>query len=345
MTITPETRTAVEDGLAKGLRQVAETFFADLRRQGHLVEAGGAAELDRLRGLVETRRSHTSIYQAAVDTIVSDCSYTRVGAMRIADVLNRAGLLADDGGPDPQHDRAPAPAPAAPLLAGAIVVPRPARPVHDDEEAPAWVRVGKEPQQRPAAAVDTGGPEQTSEFRVEWSPEYAKAVTVAAKLQAAHASRTELSSILADGQRVAAVIKAASLDDWEYWLTAIGAPLAVQTHIAGYAQLAVGSVDGVAVHLTAHEIPRLIREAAASAREAFHLWGRVYDLASGYRDRYDNVWVYLGQRQESGMPLMLLRGTEGPLYSFGSIITSNGPLAAIELPAAAPAVPATGGEG
>ncbi|MGW0800316.1 BN159_2729 family protein [Streptomyces sp. NPDC002692] len=349
MTITPEMRTAVEDALAKGLQQVAETFVADLRRQGNLVEAGGAAELERLRGVVETRRSHTSIYQTAVDTIVSDCGHHRTVAMRIAEVLNRAGLLADDGGPDSQHDRASAPAPAAPLLAGATVVPRPARPVHDDEEAPAWVRVDKEPQQRPAAALapDTDGQEKvaerTAEHAVEWSPEYARAVTIAAQLQAEHAARPELSAVKADKGRVTLAIKATSLDDWEYWLAAIGAPLA-GSHQAGYAQLAVGAVEGVEIHLTAHEVPRLLQEAAAAMGDPCILWGQTYDLTRGHRDVHGNVWVYLGQRQDGGMPLLHVRGTAGPLYPLASIIGTNGPLTAMDLPVATPAA-VPGGEG
>ncbi|MFJ8006169.1 BN159_2729 family protein [Streptomyces fagopyri] len=345
---TPEICTVAEDDLAARLMAVAASFVGELAEQGRLVDAGGAAALETFRSETEARRRLPSTYRAAIASI-ERCGYPAGMAARIASALHRDRLLVDDeDGPAPQHDRAPAPAPLAPASAGARIVHR----VHTDqagehELAPERVE-DQAPQMRPAAAIDTAAesvPEQTSEFRVEWSREYARAVTVAAELQARHANRTELSGLTADGQRVAVVIKAASLDDWEYWLTAIGAPFDVATHVAGYAQLAVGSVDGVAVHLTAHEVPRLLREAAASARESFHLWGRVYDLASGHRDRYDNVWIHLGQRQESSMPLMLLRGTAGPLYTLGSIIARNGPLTAIELPAAAPTVSAAGGEG
>lgn len=119
--------------------------------------------------------------------------------------------------------------------------------------------------------------------------------------------------IKADGERVTVAIKATCLDDWEYWLDAIGAPRNVRTRTAGHAQVAAGTLDGVAVHLTAHGVPELLQEASDTAADPFFLWGRIYDLGMGQVDRADRIWLSLGRRQdERGMPLLVLRGTDGP---------------------------------
>ncbi|QIY66359.1 BN159_2729 family protein [Streptomyces sp. RPA4-2] len=348
MTTILDIPTTTERELAERLQRLAAKFIVDLDRQGRLVEPGGAEALKRLRAQFEARRSHTAIYQAAVETIVDDCSYPRAVAMQIADVLHLRGLLAEDDGPEPQHDREPGPAPLAPDAAGARVVHRIKSPNTSHEHAPAPELVEDQlPQMRPSAAIaadEATVVEPAAESPAEWSEEYARAVTVAAKLQSDHATRPELSAVAAHRDCVSVAIKATSLDDWGYWLTAIGTPVAVTSHQAGYAQLAVGTVEGVEVHLTAHEVPRLLQEAADATGEPFMLWGRVYDLTRGYRDRFDNFWVYLGQRQESGMPLLCLRGTDGPMYPLGSIIVSNGPLSLVEMPAIGPTANVAGDE-
>ncbi|MFD7681200.1 BN159_2729 family protein [Streptomyces sp. NPDC060187] len=192
---------------------------------------------------------------------------------------------------------------------------------------------GQVPRVRPAAARSrTAG----------WDTASARAVSVAATLQSDHLARLEAMRITADGERVTVAIKATCLADWEYWLDAIGAARNVRTRTAGHAQVAAGTLDGVAVHLTAHGVPELLQEASDAAADPFYLWGRIYDLGVGQTDRSDRVWLSLGRRQdERGMPLLVLRGTAGPPYPLAAIVMAHGPLA----PAAPPAAGTDGGDG
>ncbi|MFD9583584.1 BN159_2729 family protein [Streptomyces sp. NPDC059980] len=192
---------------------------------------------------------------------------------------------------------------------------------------------GQAPRVRPAAARSrTAG----------WDTASARAVSVAATLQSDHLARLEAMRITADGERVTVAIKATCLADWEYWLDAIGAARNVRTRTAGHAQVAAGTLDGVAVHLTAHGVPELLQEASDAAADPFYLWGRIYDLGVGQTDRSDRVWLSLGRRQdERGMPLLVLRGTAGPPYPLAAIVMAHGPLA----PAAPPAAGTDGGDG
>ncbi|MER6358179.1 BN159_2729 family protein [Streptomyces sp. NPDC001634] len=154
----------------------------------------------------------------------------------------------------------------------------------------------------------------------------ARAATTAARLQAENIHRLEVMQITSDHERVIIRIRALSLSDWEYWLAAIGAPLDAPTHRAPGAQIAAGQIDGIDVHLTAHEVPRLLDEAAQNAEDPFHLAGRIYDLARGQIDRHGQTWLHHGQRQNDDVPLLTLYGTSGPLYPLTSIIMANGPL-------------------
>ncbi|KAB1987124.1 BN159_2729 family protein [Streptomyces triticiradicis] len=231
--------------------------------------------------------------------------------------------------PGPRHDRASATSPLVPTARGAIVLhlaDRGAgRVVAEHGAAPVPKRVdGQVPRVRPAAARSRA---------VGWGSASARAVSVAAGLQADHLARLEAMQITADGERVTVAIKATSLADWEYWLDAIGAPRNVRTRTAGHAQVAAGTLDGVAVHLTAHGVPELLQEANDTAVDPFYLWGRIYDLGMGQVDRTDRIWLSLGRRQdERGMPLLVLRGMDGPPYPLSSIIMAHGPLTPTPLP-------------
>ncbi|MER5399032.1 BN159_2729 family protein [Streptomyces sp. NPDC002599] len=231
--------------------------------------------------------------------------------------------------PEPRHDRASAASPLVPPARGAIVLhlaDRGAgRAVVEHGAAPVPQRVdGQVPRVRPAAARSRP---------VGWGSASARAVSVAASLQSDHLARLEAMQITADGERVTVAIKATCLDDWEYWLDAIGAPRNVRTRTAGHAQVAAGTLDGVAVHLTAHGVPELLQEASDTAADPFFLWGRIYDLGVGQVDRTDRIWLSLGRLQdERGMPLLVLRGTDGPPYPLASIVMAHGPLTETPLP-------------
>lgn len=329
MTTTPETRTDVEEALAAQLGALAKEFVDSLEQQGRLVEAGGAGVLDRLRIQVEARRNLPETFQGAVDTIVADCGYPNEVAVRVATALRRKGFLGDDGEPQLEDAQPPSPTPLSPAARGAIVVPiaHGLEPAVDQRLTAARVN-GAAPEVRPAAALPV---RPHAERTAAWEAACAHAVTVSTTLQLKHAGRLDLTEIAPDRDRVTVVIRAHSLRDWEYWLDAIGAPTNVATRTAGSAQLAAGQIDDVAVHLTAHDVPRLLHAAEQTAKEPFYLWGRMYDLSLGQVDRYENVWLFLGQRQdEGGMPLLLLRGTDEPLYPLGSIVLGNGPLTATD---------------
>ncbi|MGW3664903.1 BN159_2729 family protein [Streptomyces sp. NPDC005141] len=373
MTTVPGIRTAVEAHLAEQLGTFAREFVAELEAQGRLVEVGGAGVLERLRTQVETWQNCPEAYHATVDTIVEDCGYPSEVAMRIATALNRKGLIpggediapdpdpaptseptpephpesarapgsSPDGkglapvteDPEPRHDRAPASSPLVPPARGAIVLhlaDRGAgRSMVEHGAAPVPRRVdGQVPRVRPASARTRV---------VGWGSASARAVSVAAALQADHLARLEAMQISADGERVTVAIKATCLADWEYWLDAIGAPRNVRTRTAGHAQVAAGTLDGVAVHLTAHGVPELLQEASDAAADPFYLWGRIYDLGMGQVDRADRIWLSLGRRQdERGMPLLILRGTDGPPYPLASIVMAHGPLTATPPPSELP---------
>ncbi|MFI5880904.1 BN159_2729 family protein [Streptomyces sp. NPDC051554] len=328
MTTTPEARTDVEEKLAAQLGLLAREFVTGLEMQGRLVEAGGAGVLERLRTQVEARRKLPEAYQAAVDTIVAECGYPSEVAVRVATALQRKGLFGDNGEPQPDHRPEPRPGPLSPAARGAVVLP-----VAPGLERAVVQRLtvervnGQAPEVRPAAALQA---DPRAEGTAGWEAACAHAVTVAATLQLQHAGRLDLTEIAPDRDRVTVVIRAHSLRDWEYWLDAIGAPPNVNTRTVENAQFAAGQIDGVPVHLTAHDVPRLLHEAEQAAREPFYLWGRMYDLSRGQVDRHGNVWLYLGHRQDGGMPLLLLRGTDGPVYPLGSIVMNSGPLTATD---------------
>ncbi|WP_392970105.1 BN159_2729 family protein [Streptomyces sp. LN245] len=246
-----------------------------------------------------------------------------------APVPDRREPVPGDEDPEPRHDRASVASPLVPPARGAIVLhlaDRGAgRAMAEHGAAPVPQRVdGQVPRVRPAAARSRP---------VGWGSASARAVSVAASLQSDHLARLEAMQIKADGERVTVAIKATCLDDWEYWLDAIGAPRNVRTRTAGHAQVAAGTLDGVAVHLTAHGVPELLQEASDTAADPFFLWGRIYDLGMGQVDRADRIWLSLGRRQdERGMPLLVLRGTDGPPYPLASIVMAHGPLTATPLP-------------
>ncbi|MFC8676765.1 BN159_2729 family protein [Streptomyces griseorubiginosus] len=337
MTTTPEHRTDIEGDLATRLSGVARGFVADLEAQGRLVGPGEAEVLERLRTQIEARRDLPAAFQDAVDTIADECGFPRDVAVRAATALRRKGLLRDDGEPEPEHAPTPGPGPLTPV--SGIVMPRvrprpaPAPAVHVEQVA------GQVPHVRPAAAQP---PAVDADRAAAWNRAQAQAVTIATRLRNEHADRLEVSQIAPNHERVTVAIRAASLDDWEYWLRAIGAPHDVVTWTAGYAQLAKGRLDGVEIHLTAHGVPRLLHEAEQAALEPFYLWGRMYDLSRTHVDKHGRQWVFLGQRQaQGGMPVMTQRGHE-TRAALASIVKTEGHLVAEPTAAAAPSKSAGG---
>ncbi|MGV9905731.1 BN159_2729 family protein [Streptomyces sp. NPDC003388] len=234
----------------------------------------------------------------------------------------RAGQAAGAGAP------VPVPAPEAaglePVRAGQAAgagapVPAPAPEAAVLEPVPAGQAAGHGP-------VPGQGPGAREPRTADGGQVQSPAAVTAARLRAENAARLEVTQITADHEDVSVHIHAVSLGDWEYWLSAIGAPLNAPTHRSGWVQTATGRLDGVEVRLTAEAVPRLLQEAAQQATDPFLLGGRVYDLALGHTDRHGQTWHYQGRRQEDDIPLVTLGGTGGPSYPLTSIVVANGPL-------------------
>lgn len=342
MTTTPEARTGVESELAARLKELAHTFVAQLEDQGRLVEAGGAGVLQNLRRQIEARRSPSDSFQAAVDTIAEDCGYPGPVAVRIATALQHKGILAPgeaSAEPKPSAVAAPVRGMAVFTRGRTAAAPAPAvTPVQAVERVE-----GQTPQIRPAAAVPpaaapTPAPTPAPAPAAAWEEQRGNAIRLAADLGRRHQHRLEVMAITPDQERVTIAIKATALEDWEYWLEAIGAPRNVVTRTVGYAQVAAGRIDGVDVHLTAHDVPRFLHEASKAALDPFYLWGRIYDLGAAHVDAGRRVWLFLGQRHDDGMPLLVLRGSNEPPYPLASVVMHFGPLTPVD-PTLAPAAP------
>ncbi|MGW2726943.1 BN159_2729 family protein [Streptomyces sp. NPDC001494] len=229
-----------------------------------------------------------------------------------------------DGG----HAQPPAPAQQAAVPAAAQQAAVPAAAQQTAVPAPAPARQSDALEPAPARSAGVQGP-RTADGGGQ-AP--SSAAVTAARLRAENAARLEVTQIASDDERVDVHIHAVSLGDWEYWLTAIGAPLDAPTRRSGWVQTATGRLDGVEVRLTAEAVPRLLQEAAQQATDPFLLGGRVYDLARAHTDRHGQTWHHHGRRQEDDIPLVTLGGADDPCYPLTSIAVANGPLT----PAAAP---------
>jgi hypothetical protein len=351
MTITPGPVNDVEQQLAERLSLLAAGFVADLEQQGRLVGTGGAGVLERLRAQVEARRDLPAAYQTTVETITGECGYPSEVAVRIATALHRHGLIRADidaeAAPtevthtrtaDEQEPAAKAPAALVRIPRGAVIVPvrqaARAEPAQPADTPPMGIEqvTGQVPAPRPAAAQPPTATEAVPP----------RTFAVCRELRDTSRDRLELRSLTWDSERVSIVIRAACLDDWEHWLSVIGGAGAVATRTVRDTQVATGHIDGVPAHLTAHEVPRLLHEAKTAADDPHFLWGRIYDLGRGQIDRTGCVWIYLGQRQNGGMPLLVARGTDGPPYPLNALVATYGPLRPVALPPSVPA--ATGGQ-
>ncbi|MGW3357048.1 BN159_2729 family protein [Streptomyces bungoensis] len=317
MTIADGSGTDVERELTARLGELARAFIAELQAQGRLVETGGADTLRRLgqQDLARRRPPEPEPADPEAGSTETDAP-PATGATppwepvptphagedtpglfttpRPPHIPGVSGLPVSTHEPDTRDASATTPVPAQ--LSAAL------------EPAPSRSAGAEEPR------TDGGGEAQ--------SP----AAVAAARLRAENNDRLEVTRIASDHERVAVHIHAVSLGDWEYWLNAIGAPLNAPTHQRGWAQTAIGHLDGVEVHLTADAVPRLLEEAAQQAAEPFLLWGRVYDLAIGHVDRLGQIWHHHGRRGEDDVPLFTLGGSSGTLYPLTCIVVANGPL-------------------
>ncbi|MGW5201677.1 BN159_2729 family protein [Streptomyces spiralis] len=360
----------VEQELMARLGELARAFIADLNAQGRLVEVGGAEALRHLReqhepqpALPRTRPGGAEATEAAAHLVPRAPAalweaITTPPASRIPPSTLDAShplhlLYAPHNSPHmPDRDDAADNAPAAAHGTEAeeshgTHENATAHDGQDDHEQQA-----SREEQGPRAGHEEQGPRTGHEEREQQAGhenqgqqaggeerELSAAARTAARLRAEHAGRLDVTRITADHEGVTVHIQALSLADWEYWLTAIGAPVNAPTQRAEGAQTATGHLDGVEIHLTADAVPRLLDEAAQKATEPYCLAGRVYDLALPHTDRHGQTWHYHGQRQEDDTPLLTLHGAGSPPYPLTSILTANGPL----IPSPASADRDTGG--
>ncbi|MER6919223.1 BN159_2729 family protein [Streptomyces spiralis] len=338
----------VEQELMARLGELARAFIADLNAQGRLVEIGGAEALrhlreqhDRQQALPRTHPGGAEATEAAArlvpqaPTALWEAITTPPTSQIPPSTLDASHplhlLYAPHNSPHmPDRDNAPDNAPTTAYgtrteESHGTHDSTMARDGHNDDGQQAshedqGQQAGHEEREK-HAGQENPGQQAGSEER-----EPSAAARTAARLRTEHAGRLDVTRITADHERVSVHIQALSLADWEYWLTAIGAPVNAPTHRAEGAQTATGHLDGVEIHLTADAVPRLLDEAAQKATEPYCLAGRVYDLALPHTDRHGQTWHYHGQRQEDDTPLLTLHGTGSPPYPLTSILTANGPL-------------------
>ncbi|MET8955627.1 BN159_2729 family protein [Streptomyces sp. NPDC004393] len=334
MTIAYGQGTDVEQELTARLSELVHAFIADLHAQGRLVESGGADTLRRLRQQNRTQHPVPQAEHPLPQTEPGDAEVTETAGQRApgAPALWELITAPRSGQDTPRVPQAPRPL----RILGVSETPPTGASVPDSFDAPAAPAATPAPaeapapgpaQQAAALAAVTGQSAGAEEPRTADGDQTQPAAAVtAARLRAENAGRLEVTQITSDHERVTVHIHALSLYDWEYWLTAIGAPLNAPTHRSGWVQTATGHLDGVEVRLTADAVPRLLEEAAHRATEPYCLGGRVYDLALGHTDRLGQTWHYHGGRQEDDTPLFTLGGTSGPSYPLTSIVISNGPL-------------------
>ncbi|MFG2478821.1 BN159_2729 family protein [Streptomyces fagopyri] len=328
MTITPDNHTDVERELAARLGQLAHTFIAELDAQGRLVETGGAQTLQSLRQQHQRQPNFVPAF-----TPQASPSFPPTADQMLT------GLLEEQPRP-PAPRRAPTDTAAAawmarspaPVLRGTRVLPR------ADRRAPVTTGTahtrdapGSDPQpspneQPPTNTQDVAGSATAPHEHADRWENVNRTAAMADKIRTANAHRLELTHIASDDERVTIHIRALTLDDWEYWLTTIGAPLDAPTQRRGQVQIAAGQIDEVDIHLTADRVPHLLEQAVQAADTPYCLGGRFYDLAVDHSDRHGQTWHYLGHRQEDETPLLTLHGTDGPHYPFPAVITANGPL-------------------
>ncbi|MGW4669284.1 BN159_2729 family protein [Streptomyces sp. NPDC004324] len=339
MTANPDNHTDIEQELTRRLGRLAHTFIAELDALGRLADAGGALPL----GSPDQRDLPPADFApgAAPRPAPAEPTAAERAPTRLA--TGPARPPAPRRAPTDSVDARPTgdswiPHPPIVALRGTMVLPRADRrtPVADGAAHPLGIPDGTahpSPTEQPATTApddtgdtgDTGDATAHHEHAARWEV-VNRAAATADRLRAAHAHRLELTHIASDDERVTVQIRALALDDWEYWLTAVGAPPAAHTHRSGEAQVASGEIDEVGIHLTAHGVPHLLEQAVRAAETPYCLGGRVYDLALDHSDRHGQRWHYLGHCQEDETPLLTLDGTDGPHYPFPSVVTANGPL-------------------
>ncbi|GGX97928.1 BN159_2729 family protein [Streptomyces anandii] len=281
----------VEQELTARLRELARAFIADLTAQGRLVESGGAQSLEELRGhqpkpgrlfQEQLPTSGPTFADSAFDAGNPGRAFAG-GAFDTGDAGNAGnpGDAADSGTTEDGSFRTPqTPIPSWATVdaagitwisAGASVVhPRPAAPSSGwAEDTPA-----SGDRSAPPAAVDASHPlhalyasaaSATAEASEPAAPaptgprqEQSPGALLAARLRAEHAGRLEVTRIAFDQESVSVDIHALSLDDWYYWLAETGATPDAAAHHTEGARTATGHLDGVVVHLTAYDVPRLL---------------------------------------------------------------------------------------
>lgn len=317
MTIAYGNGTDVERELTVRLGELVHAFVADLNAQGRLVEPGGADTLRRLKEHVHRQHSVPAAEPSDAEATGS------------AEHLPPAALALWEAITAPRAGEGTPGVPALPGLMNVLGVSETAltsADVPDSGDAPDGGRVPVDPDgaRHPAALAPVTGVQEPPAAGGDQA-QNAAAVT-AARLRAENAGRLEVTQITSDHGCVTVHIHALSLGDWEYWLSAVGAPLDAPIQRSGWAQSVIGYLDGVEVRLTADAVPRLLEEAAHRATEPFCLGGRIYDLAVGHTDRLGQTWHYQGRRPEDDTPLLSLGGAGGPLYPLASVVTANGPL-------------------
>ncbi|SFC21561.1 BN159_2729 family protein [Streptomyces aidingensis] len=157
------------------------------------------------------------------------------------------------------------------------------------------------------------------------------AEAVAEKLRQEHPYGTApgLMSLFHEGDRVLITVRVSALDDWYYWLDAIGPQLTREVQRIGVTLAATGSMGGVPVDLLAYGAYDPLEAAWRAAGLPYLLWGRVYDLSEPLRDRAGGHWTYTGGTAEGEVPLLTASGGGGAdARTLPVVVCHAGPLGA-----------------
>ncbi|MFI1533084.1 BN159_2729 family protein [Streptomyces anandii] len=266
----------VEQELTARLRELARAFIADLTAQGRLVESGGAQSLEEPR---DRQPTPGRLFQGQphVRPTFADGAFNTGDTGNAGDTRDTrdSGITEDGSSRTPQT---PIPSWATVDAAGttwisagaSVVHPRPAAPTSGwgegtpasgDRSAPPAAVDASHPLHALYASAASGtaeAPEPAAPAPTGPRQEQSPSALLAARLRAEHAGRLEVTRIAFDQESVSVDIHALSLDDWYYWLAETGATPDAAAHHTEGARTATGHLDGVVVHLTAYDVPRLL---------------------------------------------------------------------------------------
>ncbi|WP_165987676.1 BN159_2729 family protein [Streptomyces sp. YIM 98790] len=158
------------------------------------------------------------------------------------------------------------------------------------------------------------------------NPSGAEAVARRLRKEHPYGTAPGLMSLFREGDRVLITVRVSSVDDWYYWLDAIGPQLSREVQRVGVTLAATASVEGVPVDLLAYGAYGPLEAAWREAGLPYLLWGRVYDLSEPLRDRTGGRWTYTGGNAAGEVPLLAAPDGGADARTLPVVVCHAGPL-------------------